>query len=68
MSVITMDDNYEVGLQMRRRDGTDHLPLYVENQQELKSQKAYSTLRISRNDAKLAGIRKKKLAEKKDEE
>ena len=67
MSVVTTCDESEAGLQMRCRNGTDHLTLYVENQQELKSQKAYSTLRISRNDAKLAGVRKKKLAEKKDE-
>ena len=65
--VGVLDERFELGLQLRCRDGTDHLPLYVENQQELKSQKAYSTLRISRNDAKLAGVRKKKLAEKKDE-
>jgi hypothetical protein len=42
---------------------------FILNSQELKALKAYSTLRIARNDAKLVGIRAKRLKDgKKDDD
>jgi hypothetical protein len=35
--------------------------------QEMKAFKAYTTLRVSRNDARMVGIRKKQAAEKKED-